>query len=67
MKIRLGWTSWATGMLMLAAVAGCANNDADPPPTTPSTSASAEFDRPDDKCVTNVADRHCDRRGDRRG
>ena len=23
-------------------------------------------DRPDDKCVTNVANGHCDRRGDRR-
>lgn len=39
MKNRLGLTFLATGTLLLAAVSACANNDADPPPTTPATSS----------------------------
>jgi hypothetical protein len=49
MKIRLGLISWATGMLMLAAVSACGGSDTDPPataepsstsPSAPTTSAS---------------------------
>lgn len=42
MKNRLGLAFLATGTLMLAAGAGCANNDTDPPSTTPATSTSTE-------------------------
>jgi hypothetical protein len=49
MKIRLGLISWATGTLMLAAVAACGGTDTDPPataepsssPSSPTTSASS--------------------------
>ena len=49
MKIRLGLISWATSMLMLAAVSACGGSDTDPPataepsstsPNSPTTSAS---------------------------
>lgn len=46
MKNRLGLTFLATGTLMLAAVSACADNDADPPPTTPATSSPAESTDP---------------------
>ena len=39
MKNRLGLTFLATGTLLLAAVSACADNDGDPPPTTPATSS----------------------------
>ena len=39
MKNRLGLTFLATGTLLLAAVSACAQNDGDPPPTTPATSS----------------------------
>jgi hypothetical protein len=49
MKIRLGLISWATGTVMLAAVAACGGSDTDPPataepssmsPSSPTTSSS---------------------------
>jgi hypothetical protein len=39
MKNRLGLTFLATGTLLLAAVSACAENDADPPPTSSPTSS----------------------------
>lgn len=42
MKNRLGLTFLATGTLLLAAMSACADNDADPPPTTPATSSPTE-------------------------
>lgn len=46
MKNRLGLTFLATGTLMLAAVSACADNDADPPPTTAATSSPTESTEP---------------------
>jgi hypothetical protein len=46
MKNRLGLTFLATGTLLLAAVSACADNDADPPPTTPATSSPTESKSP---------------------
>jgi hypothetical protein len=46
MKNRLGLTFLATGTLLLAAVSACADNDADPPPTTPATSSATESKAP---------------------
>ena len=46
MKNRLGLTFLATGALVLAAVSACADNDADPPPTTPATSSPTESTEP---------------------
>lgn len=46
MKNRLGLTFLATGTLLLAALSACADNDADPPPTTPATSSPAESTDP---------------------
>jgi hypothetical protein len=40
MKIRLGLISWATGMVMLAAVSACSGSDADPPSSSQSSSSS---------------------------
>lgn len=45
MKIRLGLISWATGMLVLAAVTAC-GGDADPPATAESSSASSSSPTP---------------------
>ncbi len=46
MKIRLGLISWATGTLMLAAVAACGGSDTDPPATAePSSTASSSQTR----------------------
>lgn len=42
MKIRLGFISWATGTLLLAAVSSCGDKAADPPPTPPTSSSPAE-------------------------
>ena len=46
MKNRLGLTFLATGTLLLAAVSACADNDADPPQTTPATSSQTESTEP---------------------
>ena len=46
MKNRLGLTFLATGTLLLAAVSACADNDADPPPTTLATSSPTESTAP---------------------
>jgi hypothetical protein len=46
MKNRLGLTFLATGTLLLAAVSGCADNDADPAPTRPSNSSPTESMEP---------------------
>lgn len=46
MKNRLGLTFLATGTLLLAAVSACADNDADPPPTSPATSSQTESASP---------------------
>ena len=46
MKNRLGLTFLATGTLLLAAVSACADNDADPPPTSPATSSPTESASP---------------------
>ncbi len=40
MKIRLGFISWATGTLLLAAVSACGASDTDPPPDSESSSSS---------------------------
>ena len=39
MMKQLGLISWATGILLLAAVSACGSNDADPPRPAPATSA----------------------------
>ena len=41
MTKRLGLISWATGILLLAAVSACGSNDADPPPTAPATTSAS--------------------------
>ncbi|GAA4100115.1 hypothetical protein GCM10023066_45650 [Nocardioides kongjuensis] len=46
MKNRLGLTFLATGTLLLAAVSACAENDGDPPPTTPATSSQTGSTEP---------------------
>lgn len=46
MKNRLGLTFLATGTLLLAAVSGCADNDADPAPTPPSSSSPTQSMEP---------------------
>jgi hypothetical protein len=40
MTKRLGLISWATGILVLAAVAACGSNNADPPPTAPASTSA---------------------------
>lgn len=45
MKIRLGFISWATGALVLAAVAAC-SDDSNPSPSPPSATPSATSDSP---------------------
>lgn len=41
MTKRLGFKAWATGALVLAAVAACGSNSSDPPTTTPSSPSSS--------------------------
>lgn len=41
MRSRLGLTSWATGALVLAAVAGCASNGSDPVPSASPSNATS--------------------------
>jgi len=40
MTTRLGLMSWATGILLLAATSACGSNDADPPPSAPTTTSA---------------------------
>ena len=61
MKNRLGLTFLATGTLLLAAVSACADNDADPPPTTPATSSPTESKVTDGHRLDDLADRRRDR------
>jgi len=65
MKNRLGWRSWATGALVLAAVTACADSGADPGPkpsptalsSTPTTpSSSAPPASPSDQAAADATD-----------